>query len=356
MAGNTKNKVTIADVARLAEVSASSVSNVLNGRTARMTPETRDRILQAIRKLGYTPNLAARQLKTGHSRLIGLIVPSVANPFYGNFARYVEEAALELGYQVMLGNSRRDADREKKYAEKLMAAGAEGIILGTSLHDFSHLRELIDRGLAILAFDRPLLDNGDAVIDSVCIDNRQVMRLAVKHLSALGHERIGFVSGPVTTVSRTARLEGYRLSLEEAGLTYRDELVWEGGSGRFGDVAPLQLGRQGAHFLLSRPDPPTALCTVNDMFAFGIYGGARDLGLKVPDDLSVLGVDNLSLTEVVEPPLTTVEQPMADMARASVERLLKRMESGISIEAEHQLFYPKLIVRGSTARCTKRSL
>ena len=353
MTGNVTNRVTIADVARLAEVSASSVSNVLNGRSARMKPETRDRIQQAIRKLGYTPNLAARQLKTGHSKLIGLIVPSVANPFYGNFARYVEEAALELGYQVMLGNSRRDAGREKKYAEKLLAAGAEGIILGTSLHDFGHLKELIDRGLAILAFDRPLIDGDAATIDSVCIDNRQVMRLAVKHLVALGHENIGFISGPITTVSRTARLEGYRQSLEEAGIAYQEDLVWAGGGGRFGDVAPLQLGRQGAHFLLSRPEPPTALCTINDMFAFGIYGGARDLGLRIPDDLSVLGVDNLNLTEVVEPPLTTVEQPLAEMASASVERLLKRIDSGISTAAEHQSFYPKLIVRGSTGRCRK---
>jgi DNA-binding LacI/PurR family transcriptional regulator len=179
------------------------------------------------------------------------------------------------------------------------------------------------------------------------------MRLAVKHLAALGHTRIGFVSGPISTVSRKARLEGYRQSLQEAGLIYDRELVWEGGSGRFGDVAPLQLGRQGAHYLLSRPHPPTALCTVNDMFAFGIYGGAKDLGMKIPDDLSVLGVDNLNLTEVVEPPLTTVEQPLAEMAHASVERLLRRVKNA-STEAAHEFFTPKLIVRASTARYRKK--
>ena len=346
-----KNKVTIADVAKMAGVSASSVSNVLNERSARMRESTKERIVDAIRELGYTPNLAARQLKTGHSRLIGLIVPSVANPFYGNFARYVEEAALEHGYQVMLGNSSRDPIREKKYVEQLWGAGAEGIIFGTSLEKFDHLKGVMERGMNFVSFDRPPLESDSISFDSICVDNRQIMRLTIKHLAALGHKKIGFITGPIQTVSRRFRLEGFRLSLEECGLEFDRRLICEGIAKNFGDVAALELGRQGAHYLFSMPNSPTAVCTINDMYAFGIYAGARDLGLKIPGDVSVVGVDNLTLTEVVEPPLTTVEQPLKEMAKVAVERLLSRLQDAVSEPVIHQSFLPNLIVRGSTSLC-----
>lgn len=350
MSETARDKSTIADVARLARVSTSSVSNVLNGRSRRMRPSTEERIQDAIHELGYTPNLAARQLKTGHSPFIGLIVPSVANPFYGNFARYIEEVALKRGYQVLLGNSGREPEREKKYAEQLWGAGVEGIIFGTSLSQYSHLEDLIKRGMHIVAFDRPSIDDEQIVIDSVCVDNLQTMRLLVRHLTALNHTRIGFVSGPIQTMSRKFRLKGYSKSLEEAGLKFEQSLVWEGVAQNFGDVSGVELGRQGAHHLLSMPNPPTAIITINDMYAFGVFAGARDLGVKIPDDLSVAGVDNLTLTEVVEPPLTTVEQPLREMAHIAVERLISRMDDTCSEGSEHQVLSPKLIVRASTAQ------
>lgn len=344
-------KITIADVAHLAKVSTSSVSNVLNNRSKRMRPETKQRIDHAIVKLGYTPNLAARQLKTGRSQFIGLIVPSVANPFYGNFARFIEEEALKSGYQVMLGNSRRDPEREKKYAEQLRGAGVEGIIFGTSLSEYTHLEDLIKKGMHIVAFDRPAIDDEQIVIDSVCVDNLQTMRLLVRHLSALNHKRIGFVSGPIQTLSRKYRFKGYCKCVQETGLVFDQSLVWEGVAKNFGDVSAVELGRQGAHHLLSKPHPPTAIIAINDMYAFGVYAGARDLGVKIPDDLSVVGVDNLTLTEVVEPPLTTVEQPLQDMARIAVERLLSRVKGTCTEPSAHQTLSPHLIVRASTAHC-----
>jgi DNA-binding LacI/PurR family transcriptional regulator len=354
MSETTRDTITIADVARLAGVSTSSVSNVLNGRSKRMRPSTEERIQNAIEELGYTPNLAARQLKTGHSTFIGLIVPSVANPFYGNFARFVEEAALKRGYQVLLGNSGRKPEHEKKYAEQLWGAGVEGIIFGTSLSQYTHLEDLIKRGMHIVAFDRPPIDDEQIVIDSVCVDNLQAMRLLVRHLSALNHKRIGFVSGPIQTLSRKFRLKGYRKGLEETGLKFEQSLVWEGVAENFGDVTAVELGRQGAHHFLSKPNPPTAIITINDMYAFGVYAGARDLGAKIPDDLSVVGVDNLTLTEVVEPPLTTVEQPLRDMARIAVDRLISRMEDNCTEPSSHQTLSPKLIVRASTTRYQKK--
>lgn len=348
-------KVTIADVARLAKVSISSVSNVLNGHSKKMRESTRERIVQAITTLGYTPNLAARQLKTGHSPIIGLIVPSVANPFFGFFARQIEEVALENGYQVLLGNSDRNPDRERRYAEELWGYGVRGMIFGSSLAEIGHLESIINKGMHVVAFDRQNQEEDNVVIDHIGVDNVQAMRLITKHLIALGHRRIGFISGPIRTVSRLARLKGYRTSLEEAGLPFADHLVWEGAATNFGDAEMVQLGRQGAHTLLSVANPPSAIIAINDMYAFGVYAGARDLGLKIPDDVSVTGVDDIVLAEVAEPPLTTVQQPMGKIARLAVERLVTRLDGTCENQPEHHVLSPKLVVRKSTAELLKKT-
>ena len=344
-------KVTITDVAQLADVSPSTVSNLLNGRSQRMRPSTQERILNAIEELGYTPNQAARQLKTGHSPIIGLIVPSVANPFYGLFAHHVEAAALENGYQVLLGNGGRDPEREKKYAEELWGYGVRGLILGSSLMDLCHLDSLIARGLHIVAFERPVEDITQTTIDSVGIDNNLASRLATKHLLSLGHQRIGFLSGPIRTVNRMERLAGSQAALAEAGIEPDPELIWDvvPSSGNYGDVHAVDLGRQGTQELLSRSNPPPAIFAINDMYAFGAYLGARDLGLSIPTDLSVIGVDDIPITEIVQPSLTTIRQPIAQIAKRAVERLMARLQ-GTTEEAQgHQILRPQLIVRSSTA-------
>lgn len=354
MVESKKEKVTIADVAKLAEVSMSSVSNVLNDRSDKMRESTRERILQAINKLGYTPNLAARQLKTGTSPIIGLIVPSVANPFFGNFARLIEQVALGHGYQVLLGNSDREPERERRYAEELWGYGVRGMIFGSSLAEIDHLENVIAKGMHVVAFDRKTQKDDRVVIDHVGVDNVQTMRLITKHLIALGHQEIGFISGPIRTVSRLARLEGYRDSLEEADLVFDEALVWEGAAAKFGDAAMVQLGREGAHALLSGAKRPTAIIAINDMYAFGVYAGARDLGLKIPEDLSVTGVDDITLAEVAEPPLTTVQQPVAEIARLAVERLVSRLAEDDELPSEHLTLPPKLVVRGSTGPCENK--
>ena len=349
-----ENKVTIVDVARAANVSVSTVSNLLNGRSGRMRAKTKERVLQAIDQLGYIRNQAARQLKTGHTPIIGLIVPSVANPFFGVFARHVEEAALSHGYQVLLGNSERQPDREKRYADELWGYGVRGIIFGSALMDYSHLDNLIDRGLHVVAFDRPTQKDDPVAFDSIGVDNVLAARLATKHLLSLGHRRIGFLSGAVRTINRIDRLAGYRAALSEAGVAYDPQLIWQGNTnGSFGDTDAVTLGRQGAHELLSLTHPPTAIFTINDMYAFGAYAGARDLGLEIPYDLSVVGMDDISLTEVVQPPLTTIRQPIKHLARAAVERLIGRLQETCTDAPDHQILAPRLIVRSSTARLRK---
>lgn len=344
-------KVTITEVARLAGVSISTVSNLLNGRSQRMRPATKTRIVDAIEKLDYTPNQAARQLKTGHSPIIGLIVPSVANPFYGIFARHIEAAALKCGYQVLLGNSERDPEREKRYAEELWGYGVRGIIYGSSLVEYSHLENLIAKGLHVVAFERSTQSDDQMPIDSVGTDNYLASRLATKHLLSLGHKRIGFLSGPIRTVSRMERLEGYKKALEEADLEANPDLIWDiaPNGGSYGDADAVALGRQGTQELLSRVNPPTAIFAINDMFAFGAYAGAQDLGLSIPSDLSVVGVDDITLTEIVQPPLTTIRQPIEKIADMAIERLVARLQGTLMEGQGHQVLRPQLIVRSSTA-------
>jgi DNA-binding LacI/PurR family transcriptional regulator len=343
---------TIQDVASLAGTSASTVSNLLNGRTERMRPETRQRIERAVDQLGYRANEVARHLKTGHAPIIGLVIPSVANPFWGSFVQHVEEAAHARGYQVLLGNGGRDPQRELEYAESLRVRGVRGIIFGSSPISLNHILKMVEEGIYVVAFDRnvnQLSSSIDSGIDSVSVDNVAGGYLATRHLLDLGHTRIGFLSGPLRTASRLERLEGYRRALRDAGILPEDSLVWAvTQDNTTGDVEGAEIGREGARALLKSPAPPTGLVTINDMYALGALAGVRDLHLRVPEDISVIGFDDISMAELAYPPLTTVRQPLGEMMSIAVETLVGRLTGAKNGSAEQITVPSELIVRGST--------
>jgi DNA-binding LacI/PurR family transcriptional regulator len=188
-------------------------------------------------------------------------------------------------------------------------------------------------------------------IDSISVDNVRAAQLAVEHLIALGHRRIAFLSGPIRTVNRLQRLEGYRRALMNANIEINPSLIWEKAlESSFGDTEGVELGRQGAQELCQHPQRPTALAAINDMYALGAYAGARDLGLRVPDDLSIVGIDDIVLAQVVDPPLTTVRQPLDEMAASAVETLIKRIKHKSDDAPQHLTFAPELVVRKSTAK------
>jgi DNA-binding LacI/PurR family transcriptional regulator len=220
-------QATIKDVARLAGVSQSSVSNALNGRSGKLAQETADRIRWAMDTLGYTPHGLARQLKRGHANIIGVLVPSVANPFWGEFVRAVEEAALALNFGVIVGSSDRSRDRERAYAEFMSQQGIRALILATSLLSLEHLASLARRGLFIVTFDRRFHEGDFANVDCVTVNNAKGSALATQHLLDLGHRRIGFLSGPIGTDSRTDRHDGYRTTLAAAGVMPQRSWAWE---------------------------------------------------------------------------------------------------------------------------------
>ncbi|RYV52118.1 LacI family DNA-binding transcriptional regulator [Pengzhenrongella frigida] len=347
--------VTIQQVARAAGVSPSTVSNLLTGRSERMLPATRARVTAAIEQLGYRPNRAARQLRTGRTRTVGLIVPSVGNPFWGAFARELEHAALADGYNVLLCNSERDPERERRYVEDLWDDGVRGVVLCTSLPSLQHLAPVIDRGLQLVTFDRPTQPDDPASVVSISIDNNVGGFLAASHLTRLGHRKLAFVSGSLRSVNRTGRFQGFCSAVESAGLDVADMAVWPTSDGApFGDVEAAEIGRRAAHDLFSTDDRPTGVVAVNDMTALGLCRGLRDLGLRVGRDVSVVGFDDIVLADLYDPPLTTVRQPIAQMARLAMAEVASHSGAAPTESGRSVLLRPELVVRDSTAKPPSR--
>lgn len=345
-------RATIKDVARLAGVSLSTVSNALNDRSGKMAQATADRIQSAIDALGYVPHGPARQLKRGYANIIGVLVPSVANPFWGEFVRAVEEAAFPLDFGVLVGSSERSRERERAYAEAMYQQGIRTVIFASSPVSLEHLAALAGRGLFIATFDRRFHEGDFANVDCVTVDNVHGSSMATQHLLDLGHRRIGFLSGPIGTESRKERYDGYRAALSAAGIAPQRAWVWEGpddGGLDFGDSAAADLGKAGAVELLGRPEPVTAIVAINDMIALGAYAGVRSAGLKVGSDMSIVGFDDIVLAGLVDPGLTTIRQPIHLMAKGAVDRLVGRLHPDTDVGGVVQLdFKPELVVRAST--------
>ncbi|MFD0982717.1 LacI family DNA-binding transcriptional regulator [Tropicimonas aquimaris] len=339
----------IKDVAARAGVSVSTVSNVINGRHSKMRAQTLQRVQEAISELQYTPSAVARQLQSGQIRTLGLVVPSVANPFWGNVSQLIEKEAQKRGYQVMICNAERDPRLEAQYLSSLYGSSIRGVILGSSPLSLGHLSEQIGKDMRIAAFDRRTPAGNAMISCSVSVDQDLGARLATRHLIGLGHTRIGFISGPIGTSSRTGRLAGMRAEMERSGLDVDESLIWLAPDvAGFGDSHAAELGRIGIRQLLTLDEPPTAVFSVNDMYAIGALSGARELGYRVPEDLSVVGFDDIYLAKVMHPPLTTIRQPADLMSEMVVSRLIDQLEGTDEIAEPHVVLRPDLVVRSST--------
>lgn len=350
------SRPTIADVARLAGVSRSTVSNALNNRNGRLSDATAARVREACKALGFVPDEVARQLRRGHSKIIGLLVPSVANLFWGEFGRAIEEAALVFGHSVWAASTDRNPARERSYTEAMYRQGIRAIIFGSSPVSIRHLSSFVESNpLHVMVFDRRFRKGDVGDIDCVTINNRQGGALATEALLHLGHRRIGFLSGPIKTASRHDRFAGYKRALEAAGIAIEQSWVWAGsGKSAFGDPEAGELGRVGARWLMTNGSGVTAIVAVNDMYALGAYAGIRATGRAVPTDVSVIGFDDIALTTLVEPSLSTVRQPIREMAEAAVQRLVGRLAGETYEQPLRTEFTPELVLRDSTAALPAR--
>jgi LacI family transcriptional regulator len=328
---------TIRDVAKRASVSIATVSRVINSNPHKVNHETRSKILKAVKELDYRPNALAQGLIMKKSMTIGVIIPDISNPYYAEIVRGVQDGAEDLGYAVVLQNTDRKKERIIKCIHVLRDKQADGIIFsGGRIHGdeiLSSLKEITGR---VVVIGRHGVD-----APAVNVDNEGGAVQAVSHLTDLGHAQIGFISGPKTSTSIIDRFRGYRATLEQNGRRYEKNWVKEG------NLTP-ESGYQAAKEILNLKTRPTAILACNDLMAFGAVHAAKSLGLGVPEDLSVIGFDNIPLSSYFDPPLTTVEIPMYSVGMAAIQ-MLADLLAGRGVE-RLRLFKTNLLVRESTGK------
>lgn len=329
---------TIRDVARRAGVSVATVSRVLNGANV-VAEATRERVLQAIAELGFNPNAVARSLIKRQSRIVGVVVPDIANPFFAEVARGMGDAAARLGYLVTLANSDLKGEKEIEYVRLFRSQRVDGLIYtsGTLTPGLRAALCALGRPVALAATWDP-----EGAWPAVLVDSYAGARLAMDHLLDLGHRRVAVICGPQEDpVSGVPRWEGYRDAARARGLELAPPYVV------FGDYR-WESGYRAMQQLLALPDPPTAVAAASDLMALGAVCAALDQGLAVPGDLSVVGFDNIALSGAVRPALTTVAQPMYDIGYRAMERLARAI-AGEAVEPGVEWIPPRLVVRASTA-------
>lgn len=338
---------TITDVARLAGVSASTVSNVLNGRVDRMSKETLGRVQQAVAELGFRPNRTARQLKTGQIAMLGLLVPSMGNPSYGLLAREIEIVARERhGYRVIVANTYREPQQERAFLDDMWSQGVRGVIVISSLADEAHFEEPVSRGLVAVSYDSHARRDRQPILDYVSADNAAGASLAVQHLVSQGHRTIAFLTPSGWTFSRAEKREGFMAAVQQAGI--KGVVIAGSTASHYADEEMAELGQSLATPLVQHTDRPTAAVAINDMMAIGLMAGLREQGLQLPRDMSVVGMDGIPLGAYMAPPLTTIRLPLPDLAGTMVDRIMLRLKQPSTVPDEFR-FASTLLERGSVA-------
>lgn len=331
---------TITDVARVAGVSITTVSHVING-TRFVRDELKERVLDAMRELNYRPNSLARGLRKGQTKTIGLIVPDNSNLFFAEIARSIEDVGFSNGYSVILCNSDNNLEKQRTYIEALLAKKVDGVIFISAGDSGDGLQELIDAGIPIVVADREV---SQTLADVVLVDNEHGGYIATKHLIDLGHRRIACIAGPSDLTPSAQRVDGYRRALAEADLPLESEYV---AGGDFG----IQSGEAAMAELLALEKMPTAVFVCNDMMAIGAIRAVRDRGLGVPEDISIIGFDDIPLAPATFPALSTVAQPKLEIARVATELLIQRMQSqDAGAERQRIVLEPELVVRNSSCQ------
>jgi len=326
---------TIKEVANLAGVSVATVSHVIN-ETRYVSDSVRKQVQQAMDELGYRPNTLARSLRRGQTHTLGLILPDSANPFFAEVGRSIEIAAFAAGYNVILCNTENDFEKETLYTNVLINKRVDGMIFVATGARSDSLQKLMELGLPAVVMDREF---PEMEMDVVLSDNHQGGYLATQHLIALGHRRIGCIAGPSKITPSALRVAGYTQALQESGLTVNPDFIMHG------DFHP-ESGYKVAGEMLAGPTPPTAIFACNDLMAIGVLRAVAETGQRVPEDIAVIGYDDIELASYATPPLTTIKQPTLEMGSATLKFLLSRIKEKRSTP-QRMLLPVSLVVRGS---------
>jgi len=325
------------DVAKKAGVSTATVSRVLNN-AASITPETRKRVEKAIQQLKYQPNRVARRLRSrgGQKKLIGLLVPDIQNPFYVDVIRGVEDVVYANNFAVFVCNFAQDKSKEKLYLDMLRSESIDGLVVAPFNEDDSEVKNLLLRGLPVVCVDRGL-SNVD--VDLIVVDNYKGAYEAVERLIKNGHKRIAYIGGLYSIPTSRQRKEGYVNALRDYGIDDDEDLI------KFGD-SKHESGKRLAAELLDLPHPPTALFTGNNLITLGALETIHSKELRIPEDIAIVGFDDMYWSISLNPPLTAISQPGYEIGRRAASMLFERIEEP-DREAVKVVLKTKLIIRNS---------
>jgi LacI family transcriptional regulator, galactose operon repressor len=329
----------IREIARRAKVSTATVSRAIN-RVPTVDPQLAKRVWKVVDELGYYPNTQARALVSGKSRIFGLVVSEITNPFFPEIVQTFEELAVQNGYEILLTSTVHDTKRMKSSVRRMIERRVDGVAILTFGMEESLLDDLRLRKVPLV-----FIDVGPDVphVSNIKIDYQHGIRQAVQHLAALRHANIAFVAGPSHLKSAVTRKEAFQNAMSEIGLEVAPEMVVEGDHTMLG-------GMRAQQELMRLRKPPTAILCSNDVTAIGVMREAYDLGLSVPRDLSIVGFDDIRLSEFITPPLTTVQMSQTELARIAFQALLNDVAKEAVNEGRKE--YPlttNLILRRSTA-------
>jgi LacI family transcriptional regulator len=328
----------IREIAKRASVSTATVSRTIN-RIPTVRPQLAKRVWKAVDELGYYPSMHARALVSGRSRIFGLIVSEITNPFFPEIVHVFEETALQHNYEILLTSTVHDTERMKFAVRRMLEHRVEGVAVMTFGMEDSLLNDLKLRKVPLVFVDvgpqRPHVSN-------IRIDYLLGIRQAVQHLAALRHERIGFISGPLTLKSAVARRDAFVQSMREIGMVADPELIIEGNH-------TLEGGESAFQRMLALPSRPTAVICSNDMTAMGVMRKSYAEGIVIPRDLSVIGFDNIRISQYMLPPLTTIEMSQAEIARMAFRALFEDVNQKVpDPKGTEYVLMTSLVLREST--------
>lgn len=326
---------TIRDVAAHANVSTSTVSHVLND-TRFVEPATKARVLHAIDVIGYRPNSLARSLRRRGTSTIGLLIPDNSNPFFADIARAIEDVSFDAGYNVIFCNSDMSEAKETAYIDVLLSRQVDGLILISTSDRPEQLQPILKARVPVVVVDREL---GDAQVDQIVVDNDYGGYLAGQYLARLGHRQIACITGQSDLTPSANRLIGFRRALDEAGIALSPDAIVAGDFRH-------ESGERAVQHLLEQQVAFTALFATNDLMAFGALNALRRAQRNVPDDVSVIGFDNIWPSAIMAPALTTIAQPISEIGRCSAKRVIERIRQPAAA-AERMVLAPTLIERDS---------
>lgn len=327
--------ITIFDVAREAGVSYATVSRVINNKD-HVRPEKREAVIHAMARLGYVANQQARSLAGGRSHVIGLLVKDMGHAYAGEIVRGIDEALATQQYDLLLYTTHRRAIKETTYVSMITRGMADGLLLILAHHAEVYLASLRQRQFPYVLIDYQGVSTSDNAVGAT---NWQGAYDATQYLIDMGHTRIGFITGNIEIQVSTDRLDGYCAALTDYGIMVDPHLIYHG------DYMRTE-GFMGTQTLLALAHPPTAIFASNDEMAFGVIEASRECGLHIPDDISVIGFDDIPRSAVVHPALTTVRQPLAQMGRESTNILLKLIDCP-TLPVEQKMLPTELVVRHS---------